>query len=638
MSAAYQIPAGLGRHRIFQGLFTLLLCLSSSLFGATLREAKNALIEGNYELCLKQCREAIEEASRPDEDWFLLQIRAELVLGRYDDAFKTLEVGIDATRERSIRLFFLGREVLQFQNRPEEADKYVAKINELAGSRSWAYRDPENLVALGKTALVLGEEPRWVLEFFFDPGRKTDPPVREAVLAAGNLALEKEDFAVAAETFRAGLAQFEEDPDLLFGLALAVANSDQEAMGELIERALDVNPRHIPAHLKLVDHYIDAEEYALANDTIEKVLAINEDHPLARAYQAVIAHLKSDEHAETVAHEHALKHWKTNPHVEHLIGKKLSQKYRFQEGAAYQRRALAANPEFNQAQIQLAQDLLRLGDEEAGWEWAQRAHDKDGYNVTAYNLVTLKSTLDEYETLETDSFIVRMPADEAPIFGNQVVALLEEAKEVLSAKYDIQLERRIIVELFGHQKDFGVRTFGMPHNPGFLGVCFGNVVTANSPSTQGANPSNWRAVLWHEFCHVITLTMTRNKMPRWLSEGISVYEEIERNPSWGQSMTPEYRERILSGAMTPVSDLSAAFLRAGSGEDMQFAYYESSLVVQFLVETFGRTAVIDVLRDLGAGIEINEALSRHTIPIQTLDDDFETYATEFANRLGTGLN
>ncbi|MDA7657929.1 tetratricopeptide repeat protein, partial [Verrucomicrobia bacterium] len=631
--------AGLGWHRILWGLCALILSLSPrALSGATLKEAKDALIEGNYELCIKQSKASIQEDNRPDEDWFLLLIKAQLTLGEYDAAYETLTAGLEETRERSIRLYYLGREVMRFQNRPAEADKYIEKINELAGTRGWAYRDTENLIALGKTALALGEEPRWVLEFFFDPGKKMDPPLRESFLAAGDLALDKEDFAEAAATFREGLVHFEEDPDFLFGLAMAVASRDQEAMGDLIERTLDVNPRHISALLKLSDHYIDAEEFQLAEDSIEKALAINKEHPEAWAYRAVIAHFESEHDRERQAHETSLKHWKSNFRVEHLIGKKLSQKYRFKEGATYQRRALDANPEFSKAQIQLAQDLLRLGDEEEGWTWAARAHDKDGYNVTAYNLVTLKTTLDEYKTLETDSFIVRMPAEEAPIFGNQVLDLLEEAKQVLSAKYGVELERRIIIELFGNQKDFGVRTFGMPHNPGFLGVCFGNVITANSPSTQGANPSNWRAVLWHEFCHVITLTMTKNKMPRWLSEGISVFEELERDPSWGQSMTPEYRERILNGKMTPVSDLSAAFMRASSGEDMQFAYYQSCLVVQFLVETYGIEAVSKVLSDLGEGLHINKALSGNTIPVSALNKEFETYAQNLASELGKELN
>ncbi len=58
--------------------------------------------------------------------------------------------------------------------------------------------------------------------------------------------------------------------------------------------------------------------------------------------------------------------------------------------------------------------------------------------------------------------------------------------------------------------------------------------------------------MWHEFCHVITLNLTHNKMPRWLSEGISVYEESQQDPRWGQQMNPQYRQMILSGQLTPV--------------------------------------------------------------------------------------
>ena len=53
----------------------------------------------------------------------------------------------------------------------------------------------------------------------------------------------------------------------------------------------------------------------------------------------------------------------------------------------------------------------------------------------------------------------------------------------------------------------------------YLGVCFGPLVTVNSPASRVAHPVNWESIVWHEFCHTVTLTKTKNKMPRWLSEG-----------------------------------------------------------------------------------------------------------------------
>ncbi|MFN9984038.1 MAG: hypothetical protein ACK52S_00670, partial [Pirellula sp.] len=109
------------------------------------------------------------------------------------------------------------------------------------------------------------------------------------------------------------------------------------------------------------------------------------------------------------------------------------------------------------------------------------------------------------------------------VYKRQVVELLQNARQVLVPKYGATLQEPIFVEIFPRQQEFAIRTFGMPGGQGFLGVCFGRLITANSPSALQVD-SNWKSVLWHEYCHVVTLQKTKNKMPRWLSEGISVYE------------------------------------------------------------------------------------------------------------------
>src|SRR4030042_2286364 len=125
-------------------------------------------------------------------------------------------------------------------------------------------------------------------------------------------------------------------------------------------------------------------------------------------------------------------------------------------------------------------------------------------------------------------------------------------------------------------------------------------------------------MLWHEFCHVVTLNMTHNKMPRWLSEGISVYEELKRNPTWGQQMSPQYRKMILEGELTPIGDLSAAFLSPKTPMHLQFAYYESSLVIEFLVEKYGYQTIKAILTDLTQGRDINQAISEHAEPLASI--------------------
>lgn len=612
----------------------LTFLLATPLGAADLDEARQHFIKGHYEECIRLSEEAVRPYSS-GEDWHVLLVQSLLAVGRYPKAQEILTRNLERDRW-SVRLRLLGYEVFRQNGQPERARAMLEEINTLVPNRTrW---DVPNLVALGKAALLLGVDPRQVLEQFFDRAKKLDPAYRETYLASGQLALDKNDFALAAKVYAEGLKRFPHDPDLHFGLAQAYAPSDRSEMLDSLQTALGHNTNHVPSYLLLADHLIDGEKYEAADKTLEKALAVNSWHPEAWAYRAVLKHLGGDTNGEHQARETALRFWASNPSVDHLIGEQLSQKYRFAEGAACQRQALRFDAKFLPAKIQLAQDLLRLGDETEGWNLADQVHQQDAYDVTAYNLVTLKESLAKFQTITNQHFIVRMSPREAAIYGPNVLDLLTRAKTNLCAKYELDLDRPTIVEIFPDQKDFGVRTFGLPHNPGFLGVCFGPVITANSPASQASHPANWQAVLWHEFCHVVTLQMTRNRMPRWLSEGISVYEERLANPTWGQVMNPRYREMVLGKELTPVGDLSAAFLTAKSDLHLQFAYYESSLVVEFLVTRYGLESLKKILRDLGTGTDINQAIALHTAPLDKIEKDFEDFARHLANTLAPGLD
>ena len=79
--------------------------------------------------------------------------------------------------------------------------------------------------------------------------------------------------------------------------------------------------------------------------------------------------------------------------------------------------------------------------------------------------------------------------------------------------------------MYPDHADFAVRTLGLPGMAGALGVCFGKLFVMDSPTARKPDRFNWGSTLWHEFTHVITLQMTDHKIPRWFSEGLSVYEE-----------------------------------------------------------------------------------------------------------------
>ena len=516
---------------------------------------------------------------------------------------------------------------------PEKAEALVASIDEMVKQAPWRYSDAVNRVLLGNHYLQNGADAKQVLEVFFDRAKRSAPSAAGPYVAAGELALRKGDFKMAGDEFQQALKREETNPRALLGLAQAFLESDTKKGVGYLEQALNAHPRHVPSLLLLAEREIDGELYDEARKTLDKVLAVNPDEPSAWALLSVIEALEGKDQESDLMRQIALGWWAANPEVDHLIGAKLSRHYRFARGAELQRKVLKLSPDHVGATLQLSQDLLRLGQEGEGWKLANRSLEMDGYSVLAHNLVQLQQALDKFTTLKDDDFIVRMDAVEAAVYGDQVLELLQAARRELCAKYNHQLRTPVIVEIFPRQADFAIRTFGMPGGEGFLGVCFGSVITANSPASQGDSPSNWASVLWHEFCHVVTLQKTNNRMPRWLSEGLSVYEERQRRASWGQTMTPRYRQMITSGQLTPVSQLSNAFLKPPSPMHLQFAYYESSLVVEYLVEQHGWEPMLRVLNELGQGMPINDALARTAGSIEALDQGFAKFAEERAMAL-----
>jgi tetratricopeptide (TPR) repeat protein len=611
--------------------FCVAVSLAAVAAAAELPAGEQLFRTGKYAECARVAAQEIDEGTW-EVDWHILKANSELAEGKYQAAARTLKEALDE-HGGSLRLRLLARAADRFNGNEQQADFSDEEIGRLLAVQE-RFDSLSDRVALGRFLLDRGADPRQILELVYDPLRKAQPNFAEAYFAMAELALDKCDNALAAETLQTAPKSLTQDPQYHYLLARAFATDEPARAQAAIEAALAINPKHVDSLLLRIDRLIDAEEYVTAESQLERVLAVNPNHPKAWAYKAVLAHLASDAKSEEAAHKQALSTWPKNPEVDHIIGNKLSQSYRFKEGAAYQRKALGCDPNFRPAKLQLSQDLLRLGEEAEGWRLADEVAKQDAYDVVAFNLVTLQDELQKFRTIGDDGLKVRMEAREADLYGDRAVELLKRARKTLCEKYDVKLDGSIVIEIFPKQKDFDVRTFGMPGVArGYLGVCFGRVITANSPASQGERPANWESVLWHEFCHVVTLHKTHNKMPRWLSEGISVYEERQVNPSWGASMNPQFREFILYGEMTPVSQLSSAFLAPKTPVHLQFAYFESSLVVEYLVERFGMDKLRALLVDLGDGKDINEALVVHTEPLNRLDADFAAFARKRAETL-----
>ena len=606
-----------------------------------LPEVRNFFQSGRYDIVIQICDYALRRG-QPSWEWRTLRFESLANTGRYEEA---IEEALASSEQFPDQLGALLRahEMFDSMGLQEESRSMFNAINKAAASVPTKDRTALDYVYLGKAALVLGADPAGVLEKYYGVaknfearGENIPEGLLEAYLASGELALLKDDYERAGKEFQEAYKLSPNHPEVLYGLARAFMPSERQVATGYLDRVIEEAPYHFGALLMLAESAIKYERYDVAAEFLTEVESVNERHPLAAAYRAVLVELEwNDRVGFELEREKALSIWANNPEVDHLIGRVLSYKYRHAEGAASQRRALEMDPDFLPAKLQLALDYLRLGRVEEAWPLAEAVGQADEYNVLAYNLEILEKELESFASIESDDFIIRMPQNEAEIYGDRVLELLTEADVVLGEKYGIDIEEKTLVEFYPKQQDFAIRTFGSLGGEGLLGVCFGPVITMNSPGSRTAGKSNWEATLWHEYAHTITLTMTKNKMPRWLSEGISVYEEVQRHENWGQRMTPRYRRMILEeDALTPISVMSEAFFTAKDGEAIMFAYFQSMLVVEYLVEHFGLESIRAILRDLGDGVLINDAIAKYTEPIDELEENFNLATLTQAQNYG----
>ena len=291
--------------------------------------------------------------------------------------------------------------------------------------------------------------------------------------------------------------------------------------------------------------------------------------------------------------------------------------YRFEEAVHYARASIEADPEYWQGHTLLGSNLIRLGEEEEGRQSLEIGFDNDPFNVMTSNMLKVFDTLETYATVESEHFKVHMSERDSLILWPYLEPLLEESWGTLTAKYGFEPEGKVLIEVFENSADFAVRSVGLPDIGPLVGICFGKVITLISPDTLTAN---WQEIVWHEFMHVITLQMTQNRMPRWLSEGISVWEEREGRPYWGRRQGLDLIRAAQEQKLLPVGELNSGFSGARNNADLSFAYFQSYLVVDYIAQTYGFEKLVELIYQYG---EIKGDADRFRSVFELDIDDFD---------------
>ena len=545
------------------------------------------------------CRDALKVFP---EDGRIRSQLAEILArtGRSDEAIQLLEPFV-SHRTATVRILVRLGELLRLRGRNAEAQTYFEQA---------ITRFDQGLVFDAEDVALVAEASR-ALERYHDANTlfreaiRIEPDNLETHVLWGNLFLEKYNVAEARRSYEYVLERNDKHVSALVGMAQSVQGSSAH---QFLDAALAVNHRSVSALVTRAGLLISDDRYESAEEVLRQALEINPESADALTLQAAIAYLRDDHKTFQRLERKVEAHSRVDGRFYARIAEICGRSYRFDGAVRLAQKAVAVDPGHWNGHIVLGMNLLRLGREAEGREHLVNGFQGDPFNLWAMNMLEVLDVLDGFETHRTDHFIVRMHPTDAGVLWPYLEPLLSEAWDSLTAKYGFTPRKPVLIEIFSDHEDFAVRTSGLPEIGHLLGVCFGNVITLDSPRAYTPPGSiNWQEVVWHEFAHVITLQMTDNKIPRWLSEGVSGYEETNGRPEWGRRQDLELVTAVQEGRIIGLRELDAGFSQAKTPADLSFAYYEAFLLVEFIAERYGFEALKALIRQFAASrdMEVN---------------------------------
>lgn len=414
-------------------------------------------------------------------------------------------------------------------------------------------------------------------------------------------------------------------PDALAGSArVHVDNLAFAVATRLAQEALQVDPTHPDAHAVLARIALIEGRRDEARSRIEEhVLARNPGHTSGLAVMAALAIVHDDDAAHTRWRDAALA---ANPH-NGLYYKELADVLGFlhlyPEIDDILVDGLTRAPKDPAVLAARALNLLRLGKETLARELLEQAWARDPFNERTRNTLDLyDERIDKlYGERKVGDLVLRLPNDDRDLIEPVLVESTRSSRDALDAAYHTQAGG-LRLEFFSDPSDFSIRTVGVP-SLGAVAVCFGPVITFIGPYAGRFNIDN---VIRHELGHVYAIRISKGRVPRWFTEGLSEWESEQADPAFARESAQLLVSARRAGKLRRLHELELAFIRAESPQMMEVAYATAAYAIRYLGSTYGRDKLIAMLKGYAAGKHTEELMKTHLgKPLSQVEDEFEAW-------------
>jgi Flp pilus assembly protein TadD len=427
----------------------------------------------------------------------------------------------------------------------------------------------------------------------------------------GRLFLFTHQYGDAVAVFREALERAPKDLHAKVGLARVLAERFEGQARTLLEEVLQEDANLIEAQLLSARMSLEEgqlEEAGLALDRAAR-LADRQKWPPLEVY-SLRAALELTKHGKPESWiKRALDYNPRYGAVYEQLAHFEIMRRRYSQASDLLRKAVEVQPDLWSAHAELGSNLLRLGDIEGARRHLTTAYSGDPYSPTTVNSLRLLDRIDQFE-LSTNRITIpalegaqplpvevriRLHRKEADALRPYVLQMARESIATFSRRYGFEPKEPITLELYSDHDDFAVRVAALP-GIGLLGVTFGYLVAMDSPSGRATGEFHWASTLWHEMAHVFTLEVTDHRVPRWLSEGISVYEEWRTGPTPGVVLPPDMIQAMHEQKLLPVSDLDSGFIRPTYPNQVQVSYNQAGLICLFIEQRWGFDKLVELLK------------------------------------------
>jgi cellulose synthase operon protein C len=494
-----------------------------------------------------------------------------------------------------------------------------------------------DLVVLAESAWATGDLKR--ANDYFRRAAQFDATASLARARWGRLFIQTHQYAEAADAFREVINKDPTDPQALLGLAEVYAAQYEGPARPIVDQLLEAHPDLIGAHILSARMALEEGNIELAEKVtgaLPALLSRANRPPLEAESLRAALDLTRDDNAKSPAIKRALDY---NPHYGSIyadLAHVETMRRRYREASALLKRAIEIAPGLWSAHSELGINLLRLNDVAAAQRELETAYAGDPYSAITVNTLRLLEKRDQYKDIvsplgareKEPAFIARLEKQNADAMSPYVLKLGNDALKTFSQRYQFQLRQPVTVEFYPDHDDFAVRVGGLP-GIGLLGVTFGYVVAMDSPAGRSTGDFHWGSTMWHELAHVFTLELTDHRVPRWLSEGLSVFEEWRTGPTPGIVVTPDVLEAMNAKQLLPITDLDSGFIRPKYRNQVQVSYVQAGLVCAFIDEQWGFDRLLAFLKAFSRDTTIADALQA-TLKIspEEFDKRFSEYVVK----------